>query len=60
MVFRVRIADPAVDEFERTVAYVAVILGQPSAAAALADEFEEKLGIPARYLMLFMSVPRVL
>lgn len=41
------VADPAAKELERAVAYIAVMLGQPSAATSLADEFQAKLDVLA-------------
>ena len=40
MAYRVRVAAPAAEELERAVAYIAVMLREPSAATVLADEFE--------------------
>lgn len=53
MAYSVRIADPAAEELERAVAYIAVMLGQPSAATALADEFAAKLDVLADNPLLY-------
>ncbi len=43
MPYRILIADPAFEDLERAIAYIAVALGSPKAASDLADEFERKL-----------------
>ena len=53
MAYRVRVANPAAEELERAVAYIAVMLGQPSAATALADEFRAKIDTLADSPLLY-------
>lgn len=56
MAYRVRVAAPAAEELERAVAYIAVMLREPSAATVLADEFEKKLDVLSSNPCLYAPV----
>ena len=53
MAYRVVVSDPANADLDAAVGYIAVTLEAPGAAAALLDEYEEKLRLIADNPRLF-------
>ena len=53
MAYRVLVSDPANEDLDAAVGYIAVTLEAPGAAASLLDEYEEKLRLIADNPRLF-------